>query len=204
MKKYLKIAIIVFLCGTLFFVSSFLYLNFKLKQSQIKTDNTKQDIPYFDYPQSCGIMLFLPDDENVLFFLDFEEEISYIININNYSDNLDSYVGYPIDYNITVDYYALSLILDRVGGIDLDTGETVLRYTGVQVCDILTKDISPDMRLKIITAFCERLSKRGFWSEDFKYLLGLCDTDLKMPVCLYWQDYVQNMFLNTVFVNWET
>lgn len=204
MKKYIKTAIIIFLCGAVFFVSAFLYLNFSLKESKIKTDNTEKNIPYFDYPQSCGILLCLPDEKKVMFYLDFEQEISYIINIDNYYDNLDSYVGYPIDYKISANYYTLSLVFDRVGGIDMEIDENVLRYTGIQVCDMLALNDSSEFRLKVISAFCERLAKRGFSAEDFKYLISRCDTDLKMPICLYWQDYVKSMFENTVFVNWET
>lgn len=204
MKKFFKIAMILFLCGTVFFVSSFFYLNFKLKESEIKTDNAEHNIPYFYCPQNCGIMIFLPNEKNVLFYLDFEQEMSYIININNYKDSLDSYVGYPIDYNLTVDYYTLSLIFDRVGGIDLQIGDEIFRYTGIQVCDMLSGDSEGDFHLKVITAFCERLSTNGFSGEDFKFLLSHSATDLKMPVCLYWQDYIESMFSNTVFVNWET
>ena len=116
---------------------------------------------------------------------------------------MDNYVGYPVDYKISIDYYSLSLIIDRVGGIYIETDEELLRYTGIQVCDMLSGNYTSEMQFKVLTSFCERLSKNGFSNEDFKFLLSRCDTNLKMPVCLYWQEYVKVMFSNTVFVNWE-
>lgn len=204
MKKILKLLIVIFLCTVLFFGSSFLYLNHNLKESEKTVDEKVQNVPYSKTPENCGILLKLPNDENILFFLDFEEVILYIINVEEYKSDFQSYVGYPIDYKCEIDYYTLSLFLDRIGGIDLEDGGEFLRFSGIQICELLSKENSSKLSFDITDAVCDKLSTAGLADEDFVFLIGNCDTDLSMPVCIYWKEYLSTLFSNRVFVNWET
>ena len=85
----------------------------------------------------------------------------------------------------------------------MDIDGEVLRYTGVQVCDVLSTADMPDITLKIITALCTRISENGFSSDDFIFLIENTRTSLTVPECMYWQGFMKNIFSNVIFVNWE-
>lgn len=203
MKKYFKFAIILFLSGFLFFGASYFYLYSSLKSEQ-KAANIKEDnIPYAETPENRGLLFNLPGDKKVLIFLDFGQEISYIVNINNNNAILGDYAGYPIDYKFDLDYYVLSGIFDRLGGIDLEAQGELLRYTGVQVCDLINNGVSPDIPIKIVSSLCRKIYENGFSTDDFVFLIDNTNTALTVPECFYWQKYIKSLFSNSVFVNWE-
>ena len=159
MKKYLRLAIILFLSALTFFGSSYFYLYKSFENEKKAADVKEEKIPYGETPENRGLLFNIDKDTSVLFFLDFDEEISYIIRIDNYNSTAGAYAGYPIDYKFDMDYYVLSSVFDRLGGLDLDIDGEVLRYTGVQVCDVLSTADMPDITLKIITALCTRISE---------------------------------------------
>ncbi|MBO4693182.1 MAG: hypothetical protein J5659_02150 [Clostridia bacterium] len=201
MKKYFKLALIVFLSATIFFISSYLYLFTSLKGAQKTADKKTDDIPYYENQESCGIMFLFPSGNRMLFFLDFDEEILYIINIYDDYGESDNYVGYSVDYTCEIDYYTLSMLFDRLGGIDLSVDDGTYRLSGIQICDLLCSNESDDFYYEVICAVCSRISDTGLNNDDFLFIVSNCNTDLTMPVCLYWSKYVKHLFTNAVFVN---
>lgn len=202
MKKYLKVGFVIFLGACVFFTASYFYLYGNLQSVEKAADTKKDDVPYSEIPENCGLHFLLPAGREVLFFLDFEKEISYIINIFENKGSEDNYAGYSFDYGFTVDYTVLSALIDRIGGLDLRCGDETLRLTGIEVCDALCKNSSPEFSFEVIVSFCDRIAQNGFSGEDFVYLIENTGTELTVPICLYWQDYVKDMFANAVFVNW--
>ena len=201
MKKYFKFALAVFLCVNIFFVSAYFYLEKSLENNEKTADNKADNIPYYEKPESRGILFEFPNEIRMLFFLDFEKEMLYIINIYDDYIKSDNYVGYPADYYCKMDYYTLSSLFDRLGGIDFESEEGIYRLSGIQVCDLLCENDSDDFYHKIICGFCKRVSETGISDDDLLFLISGCDTDLTMPVCLYWSSYMNKMFANAVFVN---
>lgn len=202
MKKYLRLAIILFLSALTFFGCSYLYLYKSLENEKKAADTKEERIPYTEIPENRGLLFNISGDTAVLFFLDFSEEISYIIRVDNYNSASDDFVGYSIDYKFDMDYYVLSSVFDHLGGLDLDIDGEDLRYTGVQICDILST-ATPDIHFKVISALCARISENGFSSDDFIFLIENTRTSLTVPECIYWQEFMKNIFSNVVFVNWE-
>lgn len=202
MKKYLRLAVILFVSVSVFFGASYLYLYNSLKSEQKAADVKEDKIPYDNTPENCGLLFVMPEDKKLLFFLDFRQEISYIINVENNGVSGD-FAGYPADYRFITDYYSLAAVIDRLGGIDMEIEGEVLRYTGIQVCDLVFKDCPSDIRFKAVSSLCERISENGFSNDDFAFLIENTKTNLKMPDCFYWQKYIKSIFSNSVFVNWE-
>ena len=163
---------------TVFFVSSYLYLYQNLKTQQKPTDEKQESVPYFEAPENCGLLFSMPNENKVLFFLDFEQEISYIININKNDDIVDSYVGYPIEYRFEVDYQILSLVFDRLGGLDLSTAGELLRFTGIQVCDIICKNPPDGVLYEIVLQTCNRIAQSGYSIDDFTFLEDVAGNEI--------------------------
>lgn len=202
MKKFLKYASVVLICALIFFGCSYFYLNKNLKTAEMPAGKNRENVPYRETPENCGLRFFLPGKKVMLIFLDFTEQISYIINIDSNNTAGNAYAGYGFSYDFTLDYSVLSELFDRLGGLDLDINGEALRLTGVEVCDRLCRDNSGNFAFNVANAVCGRLAADGFSGDDFVYLLENSGTNLTVPVCIYWQPHIKKMFANAVFVNW--
>ena len=77
-----------------------------------------------------------------------------------------------------------------------------MRYTGVQVCNILAvnKD-SIKTKRDVISAIFEKISKNGFSSEVLSCIINNTDTSLSAPDCFEWADYISDMCKSYNIVN---
>ena len=199
-KKYFKTALLLFFSTLIFFGLSYFYLSSSLERNKKQTEKNEEHISYYEDIENCGIKVSLPGEINLLIYLDFTKEISYIIYIDN---NMGDYFGYSEDYKITFDYQTLSLFIDRFGGIDMPADYEMQRYTGVQICDMLQQDKSKEFIYDLLDAQFKKISQIGISNEDFVFLIKNTSTNLTVPVCFYWPEHMQNMFSNATFVNWE-
>ena len=200
-KNFLRLLIVFILSTAVFLAFSYFFLDSSIKSSQKTTDKKTENIPYYSPPENCGLKLLFPNGNSLLIFLDFEREIIYNIDTNMGSYANGSYFGYPVDYKCEFDYYTLSLFFDRIGGIDLESEEGFYHLCGIQICDLLSENNSDDLSFKVISAVFDKIAKNGLSDDDFIFLLDNCKTDLTMPVCLNWRDYIRDLFKNVVFVN---
>ena len=191
------------LSWTVFFLPSYFYLENSLAGGQKAVEKPVYDEPYYEAPENRGLLFFLPDGEKVLFYLDFSEEISYIINISLDNGESIDISRYTADYELHIDSVTLSVLFDRVGGLDLNITGKPLRYTGEQLSDILKQDVSAEFKLSLARAVCNKLAQNGFTDSDFIFLVDHSGTSLDIPTCAEWRKYVRPMFSNTVFINWE-
>ena len=77
--------------------------------------------------------------DRTLFYLDFEKRTISILTDNKNTNTGDTLYGYPVDYTVSAGYDLLVYIIDTVGGIELETESEILRFTGVQIADMLSK-----------------------------------------------------------------
>ena len=203
MKKYLRVITICVFCGAIFLSTAYFYLLVSVENRQKTVSESAQNVPYSSPPQNTGLLFCLPEDVKITIFLDFERQVSYIIYMQQNYSNLGNYTAYPADYEFEIDYDLLSVLIDRLGGVDLKTGNEVLRYTGIGVCDIISGGASDDLRAEIMKSICNRLSKKGFSNDDFAFLIANSGSKLQLPDCMLWQDYLRGVFGNPVFINWE-
>ena len=114
----------------------------------------------------------------------------------------DTLYGYSVDYLIEGDYDLLSGIIDIAGGIEMENGEEVLRFTGVQVTDILSRTTDrEELRRKIISKIIEKIRETGFQKADFLYIIENSNTNLTVPDCYYWSDYITDLCTNARIIN---
>jgi hypothetical protein len=197
-KFYLKLFSICAVCGAIFILSGYFYLNHKLEPAEIKNPS----IPYTQSaPESKGIMFDICGDRS-LAFINFEAgtlNIAFDVGETKKGDKL---YGYTVDYTIESDYELLAYIIDIAGGIDLTFNDETLRYTGVQVTDILTHTADrKDLRRQVITAILKKIKNTGFQKEDFLYIIENSKTNLTIPDCYYWSDYIKTICNNMQIIN---
>lgn len=197
--RVLKLLFICFCCGAIFTAGGYFYLKSNMKE---ETENNVSQVPYSSpSPQNSGILLDI-SGSRTFFYLDFEKEkLTVIIPQESYivTDNL---FGYPINYRIEADYRFISDIIDLVDGIELPSNDGLFRYTGVQITSMLeTVADTSELKREIISAVIEKISQRGFERENFLYIIENTETNLTVPDCYYWSDYIALLCKNGEIIN---
>lgn len=200
-KNILKRALIIFFCGALFFSAAYAYLDYNLNKQTANADQKDYTVPYKNIPDNAGIIFLLPDGSGVMAYLDFESSCINVVNIENYDRNNDMYYGYTADYVIEADYQFIGGIVDRVGGISIEIDGEILRYTGVQVIDLLSVNHDENIKPQIITQIFNQISKSGFSRDDFVYIIENGEGNLSIIDCIYWLDYIDELRKNITFAN---
>lgn len=201
MKGILKAFLTSVVCSVVFLAAAFVYLNMEAKTE--KTEVKDPTIPYTQSaPDDCGVLVAFPDESGCLVYFDFTK--SSITTL--FCDDVDSvqkeYKGYSVDYNLEADYELLSGIIDRCGGIDLKITENVLRYTGFQITDFLsTKADTREIRAVIAKAVFKTIAENGIDTELLVYVIENSNTDLSVPICLNWHEYLKDMCQNATVIN---
>lgn len=181
----------------LFVGGGYIYLHRSFKPAK----GNASKIPYtFSAPDNKGIMTELCGDPTFLYFNFEDEKLTVIIPPD--SDYRDEIYGYPIDFKVKSDYSLLAAVIDYAGGIELSDGDTVLRYTGVQISDMLsrTADIS-ELKRNIITALIAQIAESGIDEEVFSYIIENTETNLTVPDCFNWAQYMNKLCRNGGIIN---
>lgn len=200
----LKKSIIVFL-ETVFFTALLLMFfigigYFYLSGHITKAQNEVENVPYYDYvPQNTGL-LFSVLDNKTLAYLDFENESLRICFVDG-DISQNSVYGYDIDYEIESDLGLVAEIVDILGGIDLDIDGETLNYTGTQIKEILERNTDDILEQQIIKCIIRAVGNNGFTKNDFLAVIENSETNLTMPDCYDWENYIDKLCKNAVFVN---
>ncbi|MGN0492471.1 MAG: hypothetical protein ACI4F7_02395 [Acutalibacteraceae bacterium] len=193
----IKLIVLCIICCSLFVGGGYFYLRKNFKEAENKVSS----VPYsFSAPESKGIMLDICGSLTFL-YLDFEEERLTVI-VPPEKEYTDEIFGYPVDFTVTTDYRLVSAIIDYADGIELNLNGETLRYTGVQVYDILSRTVdTSELKRKIITALLEKIGENGIDGEVFGYIIQNTETDLTVPDCYYWEKYIARLCKNGGIIN---
>ena len=197
MKRKTKIFLTSFtvsICSLLIFMATgFFYL-----QSTNETvENKTEKVPFYQVPENKGILLDI-DGIKTLFYMNFEKNNLSVI----YPDMEEEIYDYEIDYKIKSDYKIVEEIIDILGGIDLKISEETYNYTGAQVVDLISKteDIEP-LKKTVTEKVIEKIGERGMTLEEFVYIIENSETNLTIPDCYTWPEYMSEICKNVRFIN---
>lgn len=175
---------------------------FYLERS-IKTpaDTSAEKVPYYqEVPENIGVLFQVLNNKTFVYF-NFDREETAVV----FADDLEeaeSFYGYEITHRIEMDCDTLGGIVDILGGIDLETEGQILNFTGTQISHLLkTTKSTLDLRREIIAQVFEKISSKGFSLEDVLYVIENSETDLSVPQCFAFTDYLPEAVRNYYFVN---
>lgn len=201
LKKSIKHLFIFLCCGLLFFFSAYLYLYTGLNNSK-EAETKENSIPYEKaVPEDTGLLIKFESGSAVMIFLDFSYERILAAVIDDYTDGAEQRLGYDIQYTLQTDATFLEGIVDKLGGIDLDIQNTPLRYTGVQVCDLISRNTDVELKRQILSSIFTKISKVGFSTDGFVFMIENSDTALTVPDCIYWAEHLKNMCMRYMIIN---
>ena len=153
-------------------------------------------------PDNCGVLTEFPDETGCVIYFDFANSSITALFCDDVNEIGKEYKGYSVDYNLKADYPLLSGIIDRSGGINLDIKDGLLRYTGIQITDILSTIGDPtNIRSIIAKAIFKSISENGITTDDMVYIIENSETDLSVPICLSWPEYLKDMCRNSTVIN---
>lgn len=205
LKSTLKMLLSSVICAAVLFLGAYIYFSGSIKSENERTEAKNYDVPYeAATPQDCGLLFEFPDKTGCLIYIEFSKTMASAVFIDDCSENETEYYGYTVDYKLEVDYQFLSSLIDRAGGIELEdeNGQEILRYTGVQVVDMLssTGETAP-FRSKILSALFKSFAKNGFSKDDLIFVIQNSKTDLTIPKCFNWAGYLSEISSRAVVVN---
>ncbi len=203
MKKIsvrLKTVLVFFSCALVFSLSVFIFTD---NPSTVQNTEVKdRRVPYEGrVPENTGLLFTFPSGSAVMFFLDFSSKQIITAVIDEYYDDAEKSLGYEINHTISADFGLTEGFIDRIGGVDLNVDDQELRYTGVQVADILSKTNTGDIRRQIVSAVLEKISRVGISSDDFVYIIENSSSSLTLPDCIYWIEHIPDMCMRYILVN---
>ena len=196
-RLYFKVLIIGLICSAIFIGSGYYYLDKKINTVENKTES----VPYYQaLPSNAGV-LFVFGEKSILCYLDFEQKIMNVVSAENYNIENGKIAGYPIDFTVEADYNLIGGIVDILGGINLETEDGVFSFTGVQVKEMLeTMPLYQESNEKIAEKIFYEISRIGFKREDFLYIIENSKTNLSVPDCYYWAEYMKELCYNVRFI----
>lgn len=185
-------------CSAFYIIGGYLYLDSETKPAEQSTPS----VPYYsEAPENVGIMFELGLQKTYCFLDFYYKKLNVIYDAESFVGE-DSIMGYPIDYKIKLDSDVYAEIIDFVGGIELENEEEILRYTGVQIVDMMTYSADYKKREReIIRKIIDKIGKNGFGRQDFLYIIENSETDITVPVCYYWSDYFKEICSSVNEVN---
>lgn len=184
----------------MFAAVSYFYLKLNFSDDSADVDKKDYTVPYEKMPENSGVAFVLPNNSAVLVYLDFENVCMQILNIEKFGIQTE-YYGYTADYTVELSYELIGGIIDRVGGINLEIDGEILRYTGVQVIDLISSGKASMIKQQLITQIFEQISKNKFSREDFVYIIEKSKSDLSIIDCIYWLEYIDDISGRVNFVN---
>ncbi len=192
-KLFLKTVIICAWCLAVFLGVGYYYLSKNLTRTEIETPN----VPYYTQtPQNCGILFEVLGEETFV-YLDFENsKITVSLYPEDIVEDTTAIYGYPLNFKINADVDFIAELVDYLEGIELNLENQTLRYTGVQVVDIIFADRNFELKPQILKSICQKIAENGMEKDMFLYIVENCDTNLTVPDFYYWPEYIKNLCSN--------
>lgn len=185
--------------GLTVFGSGYLYLDSRLQASAVS--NKTESVPYYSTPENSSILFEICNDR-VLINLDFDEGILKVIYPENTAATETEIYGYRVDYTVSSNYDLVGFFVDSVGGIVLEIDDETLRYTGVQISEMLEfSNVSEDLKQEITEKIISGLANTGFTKENLLYITQNTETDLKFSTAFPWLEYISELCKFTRFIN---
>ena len=163
------------------------YLSANAKLDGSAVDASEQSVPYEQREPNRGVLFSFPDGVECLVYLDFE--YGGITAVLGYG-----YDGeYPVDFTVEADFQLAEGLIDRAGGVEIDQNGERLRYTGVQVMELVSVDTSLELRREIISQVFSGFAQNGISAADFVYIIENSQTTLTVPDCYSWEEEMCSM-----------
>lgn len=195
-----KLFYFLLIFGMVIFGSGYFFLDSRLEKTKVSFRT--ESVPYYTaMPDNKGVCFEVCNDKILLYFDFKQSELSVIYPTESEESDLVTY-GYPVDYTVSCDYEMIGYFVDAVGGIELKTGNETLRYTGVQITEMLKfTGVSEETKHSIAKEIIAGFGEMGFTKENLLHIIEESDTNLKFNDSFSWVEYIKELCKSPRFVN---
>ena len=174
---------------------------FHIKNSFSTAQNPVEYVPYEPMPQNVGIMVNISNDKTLL-YLDFESSSLKLLYADDWTEEKIYNSGYSLDFFIEGNFDLIKEIVDYLGGVDMVYNGEKLCCTGNQVIEILSFSSNFDNdRRNLTEGILNEISKQSVKLNLFLKIIENCKTDLTVPDCYLWCDYISILCENVIVIN---
>ncbi len=195
-KLFLKTFFICTISFLIFLSLGYFYLSDNIKEIDSNTEN----IPYNQVPSENVGILFSWVDEEAFFYLDFFES-KLIVSLNPDKTNDGMINGYSHTYTVNANDMLIVDCIDNIGGVELLYNDEKIRYTGIQLLELLKRTNSLQVRRDIIKEAVEIFENYGISSSFFSDVITNSNTNLKLSDSYFWADYLPLLCENLYFID---
>ncbi len=173
----------------------------------VSVEVPKNDIVYeppIDYPKDTTVLFNLEDGFSLCLKLEFEKGFISALILENANQKAFEGFGFYATETVDLSYKSLMDFIDTIDGINLDIFGEEMRYTGVQVCNIIAVNKDHiETKIKILKAIFNKIYKIGFSSDALYCIMNNTNNTLSVPDCYGWTDYLGEMCNRYNIVNEE-
>lgn len=173
--------------------TAYFYLSSNISYKGEDAGTSDTSLPYSPVQENCGIAFDTGDGSAVIIYLNFEISRATAIIAEDFDPQKAVYAGYSVDHIIYADRHLTEGIIDRVGGAELYLNGEKLRYTGVQVTELISTGCTAELKKHIISAILDGISKNGFSLDDLVFIIENGNTTLTVPDCYSWPEKLSSM-----------
>ena len=157
----------------------------------------KDDVPYepqSDYPADTTLLFNFEDGYALCLRLQFQKNfIDAMFLKESQTELFETYGFYPSE-TVNCSYSFIMDFIDTIDGITLDIFGEEMRYTGVQVCNIIAVNNNhTETKIKVLKAIFNKIYKIGFSSDALYCIMNNTDNTLSVPDCYGWTDLIGKM-----------
>lgn len=198
--KNLTGIIVVVCCFAAFAVIA----RFSFYQPEHTAGNPVSDVPYGEPTiENQGLLFVFYEGGSVFLNFDFlEDKISVMLFDSAVTPLYMRQYGYEVNNCFKADYHFLANFIDRFGGVVFSYNDSgIMRYTGVQVTEMLASNNDKEFKKTIIQSFFKKIDAVGITQKDLLYLIDNTTTDMSFPEGYDLLENTEGIFKNIHFIN---
>lgn len=201
MKKstIIPVLVTIIFCSVIFTICGILLVPAEIKSVPAPAGDTVSGIKYYPDAKNSGVLLLFESGGGAMTYLDFESGRIYIFPYDKNPLQNANLEGYDINYTISLTNEFLCRLCDRLGGVIISEGGSNIRYSSVGLGIKLKESNDKNAKIKIISAFFEKIAKIGLSSDDFMFIIENTDNNLVYPICYHWIEPFKDLAGNCIF-----
>lgn len=198
-KTVIAVLVTVIISSAVFFACGLLLLPAELNSAPTPAGDSVSGVNYYSEEKNCSVLFLYEDGSGGLVYLDFASGVLRVSLYNDHAEEQAVKSDYDINYTVRLTSDFLCRFCDQLGGITISENGTKFRYLSAGLRQKLEEKLDYDSRLKIVSAFFEKIAKIGLSSDDFMFIIEETENNLVYPVCYGWISGIKELTENCVF-----
>lgn len=158
-----------------------------------ETVNSEKTVPYSSVPESVSLRYIFSNRSEAVIYLEFSAgKLTAVLKPDSSAE---------ADYELQPLSGTAAGFIDRLGGIEVSQNGRILRYTGAQAVNLLSDGAVGENEL--LRAVFDKIALQGITRAQLTFLLQNSRTDLTVPLCYSWPEWLKDICANAEIIQNE-